>query len=168
VRSSREAEFAAFVAARGPALGRTAYLLTGDRQLAEDLVQTALFKAAKAWPRIEHSPEAYVRRTMYHESVSWWRRRRMQEVPVESVPDGEHPASDADTRLVLERALARLTAKQRTILVLRYYEDLSESQVAAALGIALGTVKSQTRHALGRLRALAPELRDLVEVGTGD
>lgn len=163
-----EAEFAAFVAARGPALGRTAYLLTGDRHLAEDLVQTALYKTAKAWGQINRSPEAYVRRTMYHENVSWWRRRRLHEVPVGDVPERPLRTADADTRLALEQALARLTPKQRTILVLRYYEDLSESQVAAALGIALGTVKSQTRHALGRLRTLAPELQDLVEVSSGD
>lgn len=165
---SGEAEFAAFAAARSAALGRTAYLLTGDHQLAEDLVQTTLFKTAKAWRRIRGNPEAYARRVMYHENVSWWRRRRVSELIVAKPPERGESSADVETQLVLVRALARLTAKQRTVLVLRYFEDLSESQVAAALGISLGTVKSQTRHSLRRLRELAPELADLVGVSVDD
>lgn len=164
VPGDAEQEFRDFVAARSPALSRTAYLLTGDHQLAEDLVQTTLFKTAKAWSRIAGPPEPYARRVMYHECVSWWRRRRhLTEVSADQLPERSHAAADRDTAVVLRQALARLTPKQRTVLVLRYFEDLSESQVAEVMGVALGTVKSQTRHALKRLRELAPELVDLEE-----
>jgi RNA polymerase sigma-70 factor (sigma-E family) len=153
--------FDEFVQARAGALGRTAYLLTGDHHLAEDLLQTALMQAARHWERIATSPEAYVRRTLYHQNISWWRRRRLRETRL-----GDHDApsmsADPDLRLTLEQALARLTAKQRTTLVLRYFEDLTEAQAAAVLGVSVGTVKSTTRQALDRLRTLAPELADLV------
>lgn len=154
----------AFVAGRGKALGRTAYLLTGNHHDAEDLVQISLFKAAKAWQRIEHHPEPYVRRILYNESVSGWRRRQRQ--PVERLaavpPDSaDRAAPDTATKVTLEQALARLTPKQRTILVLRFFEDMSEQQTADVMGTRLGTVKSQTKHALMRLRDLAPELADL-------
>lgn len=158
-----ERAFREFVAARTPALSRTAYLLTGDHQLAEDLVQTALFKAAKSWHRIEGDPEPYVRRVLYNENVSWWRRRRHgREYPVAEHRDRPHQAYDDDVRLTLEAALGRLTEKQRTVLVLRYHEDLTEEQVAAALGIGVGTVKSNTRQALARIRVLSPHLAELV------
>jgi RNA polymerase sigma-70 factor (sigma-E family) len=163
-----EAEFAEFAAARTAALARTAYLLTGDHHLSEDLVQATLFKTAKAWRRIRGNPEAYARRVMYHENISWWRRRRIQEVAVAEPPERNVADDDPALRLVLMRALARLTVKQRTVLVLRYFEDLSESQVAAAMGISVGTVKSQTRHALRRLRELAPDLAELVGVSVDD
>jgi RNA polymerase sigma-70 factor (sigma-E family) len=153
-----------FVHARAAALGRTAYLLTGDHHRGEDLLQTALMQAARHWERIHTSPEAFVRRTMYHQNISWWRRRRFAESPLDH--SSEHDAAGVETdptvRLTLDRALARLTVKQRTVLVLRFYEDLTETQTAAALGISPGTVKSTTRHALARLRALAPELSDLI------
>lgn len=156
--------FSAFVTARSRALVRTAYVLTGDAHEAEDLLQTALYKAAKQWRRIEHAPEPYVRRILYHESISRWRRlSKGTEIPSGSVPDLAVKEADPDMRLTLDAALARLTRKQRTILVLRFFEDLSESQTATALGIRLGTVKSQTRHALMRLRELAPELAELVD-----
>ena len=153
--------FDAFVHARGPALARTAYLLTGDHHLAEDLVQTALVQAAKHWERIETSPEAYVRRTMYHQNISWWRRRRFAESPLAG-HDGAAPAGDTDLRLSLDQALTRLTPKQRTVLVLRFYEDLTEVETARALGISAGTVKSTTRQSLARLRTLAPDLAELI------
>jgi RNA polymerase sigma-70 factor (sigma-E family) len=153
--------FDEFVHARGPALARTAYLLTGDHHLAEDLVQASLVQAARHWERIDTSPEAYVRRTMYHQNISWWLRRRLAESPLES-HDAAAPPSDPTLRLTLEDALRRLTARQRTVLVLRYFEDLTEVQTAAVLGISSGAVKSMTRQALGRLRVLAPELADLV------
>jgi RNA polymerase sigma-70 factor (sigma-E family) len=158
---SQESEFDDFVVARTPALSRTAYLLTGDAHLAEDLVQTALLQAARAWHRIGDHPEAYVRRILYTQNISWWRRRRLQESPLH---DHDRPTSspDTDLRLTLEEALGRLTAKQRTVLVLRYFEDLTEAQTADQLGIGIGTVKSTTRQALGRLRTLAPELADLI------
>lgn len=159
---TREDDFHAFVVARTTALARTAYLLTGDAHLAEDLVQAALFKAAKAWHRIEGDPEPYVRRILYTQNVSWWRRRRLTEVGLGSYDAPASPPSDPDLRLSLEQALALLTVRQRTVLVLRYFEDLTEVQTAHALGISPGTVKSTTRHALARLRTLAPDLGDLV------
>ncbi|WP_210651213.1 SigE family RNA polymerase sigma factor [Nocardioides sp. SYSU D00065] len=151
-----------FVRARGPALARTAYLLTGDHHLAEDLVQAALVEAARRWERIETSPEAYVRRSMYHQNISWWRRRRLVESPLGAY-DEPVAAHDPTLRLTLEQALRRLTSRQRTVLVLRYFEDLTEVQTAEALGISSGAVKSMARQALRRLRVLAPELADLVE-----
>ncbi|MDP3893268.1 sigma-70 family RNA polymerase sigma factor [Nocardioides sp.] len=109
-----------------------------------------------------------MRKTMYHESVSRWRRRRHREVHVAQVP--EQPGASRESvssRITLQRALARLTPHQRAVLVLRYYEDLTERQTAEALGVAHGTVKSQTRHALKRLRELAPELAAFGEVAPG-
>ncbi len=157
-----EAAFNEFACGRRAALMRTAYLLTHDHQLAEDLVQTALFKAAKHWERIEGEPEAYVRRILYNENVSWWRRRRRQ---VETTPAyADHASSDADLALhvTLDRALGQLTTKQRRVLVLRYYEDLTERETAAALGVSVGTIKSTHRQALARLRTLSPHLGELI------
>ena len=159
---SDEDAFCAFVVARTPALSRTAYLLTGDAHLAEDLVQTALFKAAKGWHRIQGDPEPYVRRILYTQNVSWWRARKHVREQSLGKYDAAAAHADTDLRLTLEQALARLTNRQRAVLVLRYFEDLTETQAAAVLGIAPGTVKSITRQALARLRALAPELADLV------
>ena len=156
-----EAGFTAFVAARQGALSRTAYLLTGDHHLAQDLVQAALLQAARHWKRIHTSPEAYVRRAMYHQNISWWRRRRIAESPLLG-HDGAADAADTDLRLSLDQALARLTAKQRTVLVLRFYEDLTEVETARALSLSPSTVKSTTRQALARLRVLAPELAELI------
>lgn len=156
-----EAGFAEFVAARQVALSRTAYLLTGDHHLAQDLVQAALMEAAKHWRRIHTSPEAYVRRAMYHQNISWWRRRRVAESALGG-HDGAAPAVDSDLRLTLDQALARLTPKQRTVLVLRYYEDLTEVETARALSLSTSTVKSTNRQALARLRTLAPELAELI------
>ena len=156
--------FNEFVAARGAALSRTAYLLTGDHHLAEDLLQTALMQAARHWRRIEGQPEAYVRRCLYNQNISWWRRRRITETAL-----GGHDVAaaqpDADLRLTLEDALRRLSPRQRTVVVLRYFEDLTESQTAQTLGIGLGTVKSTHRDAILRLRRLAPELADLTGRG---
>src|SRR6476660_4634653 len=98
--------FDGFVHARGTALARTAYLL------AEDLVQAALVQAARHWERIDTSPEAYVRRTMYHQNISWWRRRKLAETPLQSY-DAPVPAADPTVRLTLEQALRRLTTRQR-------------------------------------------------------
>ena len=160
--TSAEQQFREFVHARTPALSRTAYLLTGDAHLAEDLVQTALFKAAKAWHRIDGDPEPYIRRILYNQNVSWWRSRRLTETALGSYDAPSTDSADRDLRLTLEQALARITARQRTVLVLRYFEDLTEVQTAAALGISAGTVKSTTRQAFARLRALAPELAELI------
>jgi RNA polymerase sigma-70 factor (sigma-E family) len=165
VRMAEEAEFDTFVVARSSALMRTAYLLTQDHQLAEDLVQTALFKAALRWHRITGDPEPYVRRILYTESISWWRRRTRR--VAESAPRYDEPSADAvdvDVQLSLERALQRLTPRQRAVLVLRYYEDLTEVEAARVLGVGPGTVKSMHRQALARLRAVAPDLGQLIGV----
>jgi RNA polymerase sigma-70 factor (sigma-E family) len=157
-----------FVAARGPALLRTAYLLTGDGHLAEDLVQSALVKVAQRWRRVTAAgdPEAYVRRTIYNEHISWWRRRgRHRDQPSADPPEPEGRPDFADGALrsmVLRQALGRLTARQRAMIVLRFYEDLSERETARLLGCSVGTVKSQTHRALVRLRALEPGLADLL------
>jgi RNA polymerase sigma-70 factor (sigma-E family) len=157
--------FDSFVVARGPALLRTAYLLTGDRQLAEDLVQTSLASTARHWPRVRSgSPEAYVRQAMVRENVSRWRRRKVAEVVMERVPEQVADVrDDLDQRLVLDAALQQLTPRQRAVLVLRFYDDLTEQQAAHALGCSVGTVKSQVHRALGRLRGLAPELAELFD-----
>lgn len=160
-------DFAEWVGVRRGALLRTAYLLTGDAHAAEDLVQEALERVALKWRRIVAggAPEPYVRRVLYRQSVSIWRRHRGRERAVADLPDAtvaDHSGA-ADLRVTLEVALRRLTPKQRAVLVLRFYEDLSEAQTAQALGVGVGTVKSQTRHALGRLRILAPELSALID-----
>jgi len=147
--------FAEFVALRGQALQRTAYLLTSDWALAEDLVQTALARAYPRWNRIvADDPEAYMRRVLVNTWSSWWRRRWRGEVPTERLP--EHAAGDAfassDRRDALRTALEKLPKRQRAIVVLRYHEDMSETQVAHALGISVGTVKSQASRALAKLR----------------
>ncbi|GAA3276909.1 SigE family RNA polymerase sigma factor [Dactylosporangium vinaceum] len=155
-------DFEEFVRARTGAFARTAYLLTGDRQHAEELVQTALLAAAERWGRLD-DPERYVRRVLYTRAVSWWRvlRRRRREVLTDAPP--ERPAGsavDPELRIVLAQALGRLTPKQRAVLVLRFYEDRTEAETADLLGVGTGTVKSQTRDALRRLREIAPELAD--------
>lgn len=159
-------EFNSFVRARTHSLLRSAYLLTGDQHLAEDLVQSALAKTYQAWRRLDDrgNAEAYVRRTMYHLQVSWWRRRRVAEVLPGEMPErsgGDHAAA-TNLRLVLRAALLKLTAKQRAVLVLRFFEDRTESETADVLGVNVGTVKSQTAKALARLRVIAPELGELV------
>jgi RNA polymerase sigma-70 factor (sigma-E family) len=155
--------FEDFVAARGPALLRTALLLTGDQQASEDLVQSALEKALRHWSRIKAAAatEGYVRQIMYRENVAVWRRHRGREVLMAEVPEGRGKESSfaAEDRLVMRQALLRLGPRQRTVLVLRYYEDLTEEQVALAMGVSVGTVKSQTAKAFDRLRRIAPELR---------
>jgi RNA polymerase sigma-70 factor (sigma-E family) len=158
------AAFEEFVAARWAVLGRTAYLLTGNKHDAEDLLQTALARAATRWDRIEDH-DAYVRRILYTQAVSlWrWRKRRPPEVLTDQLPNVAGPQPDQETRIVLDEALRRLTPKQRAVLVLRFYEDRSESQTAELLECSVGTVKSQTRHALMRLRALNPQLAQLVD-----
>jgi RNA polymerase sigma-70 factor (sigma-E family) len=163
-------EYDAFVRSRTPALLRSAYLLTGDQHLAEDLVQTALARTHQAWSRLHETgnAEAYARRVMYHVQVSWWRRPRMAESLSGSVPD-RGGAVDWDDRVAvkatLRQALARLTASQRAVLVLRFFEDQTETQTAEVLGVTVGTVKSQIARALNRLRQVAPELADLYLVG---
>lgn len=154
-------DFEEFVAARQQALLRTAYLLTGHRQDAEDLVQVALVMAVPHWHRLSGDPEAYVRRILVRENISRWRGRRWREVVVEEPHHLERTGLaevDVAGRVALRRALATLAPRQRAVIVLRYFEDRSEAETAALLGVAVGTVKSQTRDALARLRAAAPDL----------
>jgi RNA polymerase sigma-70 factor (sigma-E family) len=158
-------EFDQFVRTRTHALLRSAYLLTGDQQLAEDLVQSALAKTHQSWKRLTDTgnAESYTRRTMYHLQVSWWRRRRVAEVMPERMPDRprDDHAGVVSLRLALRAALEQLSARQRAVLILRFFEDRTEREVADLLGIRLGTVKSQTARALARLRTVAPELADV-------
>src|SRR5258706_15678061 len=149
--------FAAFVRDRSAQLARTAFLLTADRHLAEDLVQTALAKVADRWTRIagQGDPTPYVRKVMLHTAIPWRRRRSSGETPVASMPDSpDSTAALADEDERLRRALREVPPRQRAALVLRFYEDLSEAETAAALGCSVGTVKSQTAKGLARLRAV--------------
>jgi RNA polymerase sigma-70 factor (sigma-E family) len=146
--------FAEFVNGRGPALQRTAYLLTGDWGLAEDLLQTALAKSYLAWGRIRHQdPEGYVRKVLANTHATWWRRRWRGETPTLQLPERATREQDHEDRLALSEALARLPRRQRAVIVLRFHEDMTEAAVAAVLGISVGTVKSQTAKALAALRA---------------
>lgn len=168
--SERFPGFDDFLRTHGAALSRTAYLLTGDHQRAQDLLQSALVSTAVHWRRVAAgSPQAYVRRAMVNQRTSWWRRHRDREQPTDAVPEvtaAGPPDDDAVSRVVLARALARLTTRQRAVLVFRFYEDMTESDTAEAMGCSVGTVKSQTRRALDRLRAVAPELADFVNEST--
>lgn len=145
-----------YVAARSPALLRTACLLTGNLADAEDLLQAALAKTYLAWRRIEDfgSLDGYVRRAMVNTHISWWRRRRLEEYPTDEIPDqpvADH-AGDSETHDSLRRALRRLPERMRAAVVLRYYEDMSEAEIADVLGISLGTVKSTVSRAVAKLR----------------
>jgi RNA polymerase sigma-70 factor (sigma-E family) len=155
-------DFTAFVEARGPSLLRFAWLLTADADSAQDLVQEALVRVVPSWGRVAPAArEAYVRTTIRRVWVDGWRRRRgFHVVSVADPPEVAHESDATEDRLTVQQALARLTARQRAVLVLRFYEDLTERQTAEALGITIGTVKSQTRHALDRLRVLAPDLAE--------
>ncbi|MFG1688051.1 SigE family RNA polymerase sigma factor [Nonomuraea sp. NPDC049269] len=149
-------EYDAFVEASWHRLLRTAYLLARDWGAAEDLVQTALLKAWQAWPRLGEEREAYVRKIIVNLHVSWWRRRwRQAELTSESPPDQARAADhmgQADDRELVWQALGRLPARQRAVVVLRYFEDLTEAQTASTLGCSVGTVKSQASRALAKLR----------------
>jgi RNA polymerase sigma-70 factor (sigma-E family) len=159
--------FAQFVEVRQRALQRTAWLLTGDWALAEDLVQTALARSWPRWGRIRRrdDPEIYVRRVMVNTWASWCRRHWRGEVPSGTVPDGEargDMAAEVAVRMAVRAALGSLTARQRAVLVLRVFDDLSEAQVAQVLGCAVGTVKSTMSRAVARLRE-DPRLAELMD-----
>ena len=159
-----DVEFDAFVAARMPAITRFAYSLTGDQGHAEDVVQTALIKSYLATRRRRpDSPEAYVRRAVVSAHLARFRRRRVAEVLSAVLPEQRaaydvHPTEAAES--VAER-LAGLTPRQRTVMVLRYVEDWTESEIADAMGVTTGTVKTLAHRALARLRdpAAGPALR---------
>ena len=151
-----EDEFREFVVARSPALLGTAYALTGDRGLAEDLLQASLLKTYRHWRRVRSSehPDAYVRRVMVNQRISWWRRRRVTEADG-PLPDRAAPAgSSPEDRDELWQALRALPPRTRAVVVLRYWEDLPEAEVARLLGCSVGSVKSQASRGLARLRAV--------------
>lgn len=156
-------DFREYVAARGAALLRMAYLLTGNRADAEDLLQAALAKTYLQWARIHDRAalDGYVRRAMVNTQISWWRRRKLEEYPTDRLPElpVQDPTGARDTRDALWRALARLPKRQRAALVLRFYEDLPEVEIADLLGISVGTVKSTVSRAVAKLRR-DDELRD--------
>jgi RNA polymerase sigma-70 factor (sigma-E family) len=164
-----EREFREFVAARHATLYRVALLLTGHREDAEDLLQTALTKLALHWTRVARSgaADAYVRKILYHQQVSWWRRRQgRREVVTADPPErGAHGdvAADSALRLTLAGVLGQLTVRQRAVVILRYYEDRPEAEVAEILGCGVGTVRSQTHRSLARLRVLYPEFATVKE-----
>ncbi|MFI7586293.1 SigE family RNA polymerase sigma factor [Spongisporangium articulatum] len=156
------------VATRGPALLRLAWLLTADGPAAEDLVQEAFARALPRWSSIGAGRhEAYLRTTIRSVWIDSLRRRAAR-VVLDVVPEPpETPQPDGDlerapARLAVQQALKLLSVRQRTVLVLRYYEDLTEAETARLMRISVGTVKSQAHHALARLRALAPELAELL------
>jgi RNA polymerase sigma-70 factor (sigma-E family) len=161
VRAQQESEFTAFVTGSGPRLLRLALLLTGDRGHAEDLLQTALERTARHWHRLDGAPEAYARVVVSRLAVDRRRRlgSRVREVftdpPESSVDD---VAGRIAIRSSLMAGLLQLPPRQRAVLVLRFFEDLSQEQTAAALGITPGTVASTTTRAAARLRALLPDL----------
>jgi RNA polymerase sigma-70 factor (ECF subfamily) len=153
----RDEEFRQFVTARTPSLLRTSYLLVGgDWALAEDLLQVALTKTYLSWGRIRDrgALDAYVRATLATTATSWWRRKWLGERPTEVLPEGafDDGSSQVDERDALWSLVRSLPARQRAVLVLRFYEDMSEADVARTLGIAQGTVKSTTSRALAALR----------------
>ena len=157
MQAEQEGQFQEFVRARWSHLVRTAYLLTGDAHHAEDLTQTALAKAYRSWRRVARAdnPEAYVRRMLVSCNSDRFRKRRVAEALTAAPP--ETAGRDAgyagvDERSALLGALAQLPPKQRAVVVMRYWEDLSEAEVADVLGCSVGTVKSQASKGLAKLR----------------
>jgi RNA polymerase sigma-70 factor (sigma-E family) len=155
--------FASYVGQRHERLCRTAYLLTRDWAMAEDVVQHSLVKAWTAWPKIGDDPDRYVYRIIVNTHASWWRRRWRDEVPTEVMPEG--PTGRDFVTAVTERdtlweAIGALPRRQRAALVLRYFDDMTPEQVAGVLGCSVGAVKKQLSRALARLR-VDPSLRDL-------
>jgi RNA polymerase sigma-70 factor (sigma-E family) len=162
--------FGEYVRARGGALLRAAQALTGNRADAEDLVQATLVKAYQSWDKIADPAalDTYVRRVMVNTHISGWRRRRVDEYPTDELPDA--PAADvtgdSDRRDVVQRAVDRLPRQMRAAVMLRYFDDMTEPEVAAALGVSVGTVKSTVARAVAKLRKDA-ELGADAELGQG-
>ncbi|MGW1412062.1 SigE family RNA polymerase sigma factor [Streptomyces sp. NPDC002403] len=156
--------FSSFVRARGPVLLRAARSLTANPSDAEDLLQTALTKTYVAWERIEdhRALDGYVRRALLNTRTSQWRKRKVDEFACDELPEqeavpGPDPAEQQSLHDAMWRAVLKLPDRQRAMVVLRYYEDLSEAQTAEVLGVSVGTVKSAVSRALGKLRE-DPEL----------
>ncbi|WP_328958899.1 SigE family RNA polymerase sigma factor [Kitasatospora purpeofusca] len=152
----RELGFEGFAATRWRRLVRTAYLLTGDYHEAEDVVQATLAKVFRSWSRISRleEPDAYVHRALVNNNLSRHRRRRVRQLLVPVLPERAHTSGhrDVEERSVLLQALAELPPRQRAVVVLRYWEDMSENQVAEVLGCSAGNVKSQASRGLAKLR----------------
>ncbi|NLU76194.1 SigE family RNA polymerase sigma factor [Streptomyces sp. HNM0575] len=166
--------FTSYVRARGPVLLRTARSLTANRCDAEDLLQTALAKTYLAWERIEdhRALDGYVRKALLNTRTSQWRKRRVDEFVCDELPEpepqqGPDPAEAQAVRDALWHAVLKLPARQRAMVVLRFYEDLSEAQTAAVLGVSVGTVKSAVSRALVKLRE-DPQLASDVLGGAPD
>jgi RNA polymerase sigma-70 factor (sigma-E family) len=158
--------FGEYVRVRSHALLRSAQALTGNRADAEDLVQATLVKAYQSWDRIDDTAalDTYVRRVMVNTHISGWRRRRVDEYPTDEIPDAPSAGDatrDSDLRDVVQRALDRLPRQMRAAVMLRFYDDMTEPEVAAALGVSVGTVKSTVARAVAKLRKDA-------ELGAGD
>lgn len=163
--SEADEGYAAYVRSRQPALLRSALLLTNDHAAAQDLLQDALIKLASRWPEVKDGyPDAYVRRILYHDHVSRWRRTRRETIT--DLSDDRHrpygvsepvDPGEAVTGLDVRKALQQVTAKQRAVIVLRFYEDRTQEQIAETLGVSVGTVKSQIHAALARLRQVLPQ-----------
>lgn len=151
-RVATRTSFEDFVTARSRPLLRTAYLLTHDNHLAEDLLQTALAKAWRSWDRVENNPEPYVRKILVNTYATWWRRKWNGEVPTGELPEQPHEQPEMATPYDLRTALARLPKRQRAVIVLRFLEDLTEVETARLLDCSVGTVKSQSSKALAKLR----------------
>jgi RNA polymerase sigma-70 factor (sigma-E family) len=174
-QSDASGAFDAFVRSRQRALLHSAYMLTGDRYLAEDLVQSALARTHRAWPRLADvaNAEAYTRKVMYHLQVSWWRRHRVAESMTDAAPEprptgGPGVATGLTNRMAIHAALMKLSTKQRAVLIYRFFEDRTEAETAQLLGVTIGTVKSQTAKALAKLRAVAPELAQMYAARAAD
>lgn len=161
---ARDEDFSSYMHARQPSLMRTAYLLTGDRHTAEDLVQTAFAKLYLSWDKVNDrgSVDGYVRRILVNEHNSLWRRAwKRRESSTDDLPDRpHHDHYDDRTGADLWDLVQTLPKKARAVVVLRYYEELSEAETADALGISIGTVKSQASRALATLRDRAPHTLD--------
>jgi RNA polymerase sigma-70 factor (sigma-E family) len=157
--SGEEHDFGAFVATRATTLLRVAYLACGDKAEAEDLLQTALERTYRNWDRVRHeSPEPYVRRVIVNAAISRARRRAILSIiPMRTLPERAARSADVDLRHVLMDVLRDLPPKQRAVIVLRYWEDLSEAQTAEVLGCTVGTVKSQASKAMAKLRTALGE-----------
>ena len=160
-RADKDADFSSYMAARQAALYRTAYLLAGDHAGAEDLLQSAFAKLYLSWDRIREREalDGYVRRIMVNENNSLWRRAwKRREHSTDTMPEtGAHDTYDDGMGGALWSFVQTLPPKQRAVVVLRYYEQLSEAEIADVLGISPGTVKSQASRALAALRARAPQ-----------
>jgi RNA polymerase sigma-70 factor (sigma-E family) len=149
--------FGEYVRCRSHALLRAAQAITGNRADAEDLLQATLVKAYQSWDRIDDQAalDSYVRRVMVNTHISGWRRRRVDEYPTDEVPDSavaDDAIRDSDLRDVVQRAIDRLPRQMRAAVILRFYDDMTEPEVAATLGVSVGTVKSTVARAVAKLR----------------